>query len=37
MLEFILVVVYIVLTTAIGWYMSQRAKAQNDIKSFFIG
>lgn len=37
MLEFALVVTYIVLTTAIGWLMSKRAKAQNDIKSFFIG
>lgn len=37
MLEFIMVILYIVLTTFIGWYMSQRAKAQNDIKSFFIG
>lgn len=37
MLELILVICYIAATTAIGWYLSMKAKAQNNIKSFFIG
>ena len=37
MVEFILVITYIAITTGIGYMMSQRAKARNDAKSFFIG
>lgn len=37
MLEFVLVVAYIAVTTFLGWYLTSRAKARNDIKSFFIG
>ena len=37
MLEFILVLGYIVLTTFLGWYLTSRAKARNDINSFFVG
>lgn len=32
-----MVVGYIVLTTAVGWYLSSRARARNDISSFFVG
>lgn len=35
--ELLLVVGYIVITTALGWYLSYRAKANNDINSFFVG
>jgi SSS family solute:Na+ symporter len=37
MVEFILVVGYIILTTFLGWYLTSRAKARNDINSFFVG
>lgn len=37
MLELILVIGYIIVTTAIGWILSTRAKARNDINSFFVG
>lgn len=37
MAELLMVVGYIVLTTAVGWYLSSRARARNDISSFFVG
>lgn len=37
MVELILVIGYIIVTTAIGWILSTRAKARNDINSFFVG
>ena len=37
MFEFILVLGYIALTTFLGWYLTSRAKARNDINSFFVG
>lgn len=32
-----MVIGYIVLTTAVGWILSTRAKSRNDINSFFVG
>ncbi len=37
MAELIMVLAYIIITTAVGWILSTRAKARNDINSFFIG
>lgn len=37
MAEFLIVVAYIVITTFLGWYLTSRAKARNDINSFFVG
>lgn len=37
MAELIMVIGYIVLTTAVGWILSTRAKSRNDINSFFVG
>lgn len=37
MFEFILVIGYIAITTFLGWYLTSRAKARNDINSFFVG
>lgn len=37
MLEFVIVLAYIVLTTFLGWYLTSKAKARNDINSFFVG
>lgn len=37
MVEFILVLGYIALTTFLGWFLTSRAKARNDINSFFVG
>lgn len=37
MFEFILVIGYILITTFLGWYLTSRAKARNDINSFFVG
>lgn len=37
MAELVMVIAYIVITTAVGWWLSTRAKSRNDIKSFFVG
>lgn len=37
MAELIMVIGYIVVTTLVGWVLSTRAKARNDINSFFVG
>ncbi len=36
MAEFLVVVAYIVLTTGIGWYLSNKAKSSENIDSFFL-
>lgn len=37
MAELIMVIGYIVVTTAVGWFLSTRTKSRNDINSFFVG
>lgn len=37
MLEFLVVVAYIVITTGVGLYLSNRAKARQNLDSFFLG
>ena len=36
MTAFFVVAAYIVITTGVGWYLSNRAKSSNDTKSFFL-